>query len=405
MQQTENAAPANREAVVSEMMDAGEAAPAAQPSALRDFLKRGWIVSPTWDAFWFLGGISLLPLPFFLSGAFGKSSMAVGIVYGSLNFLLVTSHQISPVYGAWALPGLRREMLKHKARYIYAPLAILLIPALVGGAAAFTSDAVRGWLSLIHPWNLIFLAAFLGDFQHFGGQYFGMLSLYRKTSGQKAPLDRRVDYLYAMTLTFVFSPLTLYSQKEALGPLLQMLPAAPAGFGSGVVAASLAMLAAMLLFELRKPETSLPRLLFILGMGLAPTTMNYDFRLFAIVYGVWHWLAAIGLVGRVVSKSEKARNVELTSRWQRIRASFGFKCAIMFGLGLPIWLPTIGAEKLFGLDDLDNFMGGAKVVPLGLGLLAGLVVGVGLCHILYDRAFYGFRHAEIREHVAPHLFS
>ncbi len=380
--------------------------PATEP--LIPFWRRGWLVSPQWDLLWLLSGLFALPVVglVHLLGHRG----AVDDFYMIAALTMAGAHWVSPIAVAWSSPGLRKVALVNRTRFIYLPLAGLLIPAALGLCAGLLPVEWPGRLHLAHPWMLIFFLQFTFDIQHFCGQNFGVLSIYRKKAGLSSADDRRLDLHYCRAINWVLMPLAWLSQGVVWGPILGYVPQAQAHgpLAMGVCAVTSLATVLMLAREVRTKTSSLPRILYIFTLGTSVVLTAYSATLYGpFVFAIWHWMTAIGLGARVRHGTVRQRAAGKTGWYARLRASFATEPLYLMLIGAPtISAVAIVVPTLLWGTSLDGLIQQSTVPStLGVGLLAGFVTGMGFVHLFYDRAVYQLRREEVRRFVAPHLFA
>lgn len=222
------------------------------------FLRRGWLVSPQWDLFWLLSGLFALPVIGLLyllgrNSAIDKFYMIVALTISGAHWIFAYGRRV-------VLSGAAKGGTGHKRRFIYLPLAGLLIPTVLGLFAGLLPVQWPGRLHLAHPWMLIFILQFAFDVQHFCGQNFGVLSIYRKTAGLSSAEDRRLDLLYCRAMNWVMMPLAWLSQGIIWGPILGYLPRAEVHgpLAMGVCAVTSLGTVLMIVRDIRTKKSSLP---------------------------------------------------------------------------------------------------------------------------------------------------
>jgi hypothetical protein len=375
---------------------------------LTAFLRRGWLVSPQWDLFWLLSGLFALPVIGLLY-LLGQNS-AIDRFYLIVALTIAGAHWISPMAVAWSSPGLRKVALVNRRRFIYLPLAGLLIPTVLGLSAGLLPVQWPGLLHLAHPWMLVFILQITFDIQHFCGQNFGVLSIYRKTAGLSSAEDRSMDQLYCRAINWVLMPLAWLSQGVIWGPILGYVPRAEAHgpVVMGVCAVTSLATVLMIVRDIRTGNSSLPRILYIFTLGMSVVLTAYSATLYGLfVFALWHWITAIGLGARVRHGTLQQMAAGKTGWYAKLRAKFATEPLYLMIVGAPmIATVSVVLPLLLWGAPLDALVQQNKVAStLGIGLLAGIVTGLGFVHLFYDRAIYQFRHEEVRKFVAPHLFA
>jgi hypothetical protein len=379
----------------------GEQTKHAAPQA-QDRATRTWLVSPAWDFFWLLPALWLIPIMYFVTHVWPGGDR-LGPMY-SVAGLVGYAHFISPMVMAWSSRDFRAAMTRQPARFIYMPLLLFTAAIAVGALGSWVTASWPGWL---HPrTTILFYVLFLVNMNHFSGQHFGVLSIYRQLSGQTEPRDRKVDRAFTVAMLYVLVPCAWFFQSVDVGKLL--LPLVPGLDGQvvghwvvGIVSAS--MLVFVLGFELRKARRSLPRMLYLTSVGVQPILAIWSYGTFNFaMYFLAHWIIALAIASLVLERRGQAEPAR-SGRIRRFTGSFFGKMAAVAIAALPLWvLFTWFPLHQYGMSYDQSVT--APVVPGPLGVLVGAAVGLGLCHLLYDRFVYAFRNADVRAATGRFLF-
>jgi hypothetical protein len=154
-----------------------------------------WIRGPLWDGFWILSG-----LPVGLALATGYAPMSVLL----LVFLALNSgHLVAPVAMAWSHRGFRQIMLAQKIKYIFIPIAIVVMGGVFGVMVGKTfpinpvtlAVGIPEWKDYARPLVALLPLYFVWNAYHFGMQNYGFLRLYRPQ------MDRVVAMQWGMFAT------------------------------------------------------------------------------------------------------------------------------------------------------------------------------------------------------------
>ena len=173
------------------------------------------------------------------------------------------------------------------------------------------------------------------------------------------------------------------------------------------------MTVAYIVVETCKTQSSWPRGLYVVSIGIQPVfgTISFPIYHFA-VFSICHWLIALALASRILD------NEFIPER----RATTWFR-----GLGLGFWMTVfafvLASVVMYGIfhsqtihrtagiiAPLDYGDGSLFAYKMGIfqtafGALSGAYFGISFVHFMYDRYVYALRCPEIREWIAPHLFS
>jgi hypothetical protein len=181
----------------------------------------------------------------------------------------------------------------------------------------------------------------VGHFWHFGNQDFGVLSIYRAKAGQSALHDRKVDKAYAVAMMFVIQPAVYFKSvthsplSEAVKSFAPIPPEHVATAAAWAAATAVGLTVAVVAYELRKPNPSLPKLAYYLVMLSHPLVLyfvHWRIAFFYLVVYFWsHWLIAIGLTGRIHTNYHRAAGATPAGALVRYAASLGaFAAAALF---------------------------------------------------------------------------
>lgn len=248
----------------------------------------------------------------------------------------------------------------------------------------------------------LYIASFIAfHFFHFAQQDFGVLSLYRHRAKQFSPMDRKVDLFLARFLTMVCLPvigLAVFSNQ----PFNELIKALIPFEGPGLdMAADVAFVGAMVAivgafaFELRKPNASFPKLLYMVVIGLHPLTLYMaNTTAYALVYVHTHWLIAIALSWRI-NRNQNVASARPARAWSHYALGFG-------GIVLASLFIHATFEQ-FALFDNAAFRDHVGRADLLMGLVAGFALGEALTHYYYDRVLFRFADPYVRENVGPLL--
>ena len=312
-----------------------------------------WIRSPLWDGFWILSG---LPIGLVLLALAGE--LPPRLITFSLLVLLQTGHLLSPIMLAWAHAGFRRVMLAQKTKYIGVPLLVLAIPTAIGGVAGeglteyrpnlSLAAQINGWPDWKNPYLIMIWVYMIWNIYHFGMQNFGVLSIYRRKS---AVGSRRIDMGFCLIITsvamFLAVPISFIHVLDLRWPCIALSLVATSG----------------MVWRDINARFCLPRLIFILTDGLALALIWWLPLIGYALYGMNHWLVAIGLSSHVHSASRGKSPIVFAV----VVILVGILC---FGLLFVRPTPTGG-------------------IAIQMTMIAfGARVGLGFVHFLYDRYIY-----------------
>ncbi len=379
---------------------------------------RQWLESPLWDSLWMLSGIWLLLIVVCAQSAGYVPLVPHLLTVGAVAFLW-GGHILSPVVVGWANRGLRAHMLLNWPHFVVVPLGVMVMSATLGilGDLSQWPEIPSELTVHMNPRLVLFYAFLVWNTWHFASQHFGVLSIYRRTAGQLSTQDRSLDRAFCVAMTCVLTPLAWYAQdrRDLFGQLFAYLPSpsAMSVLGPVVIAAAVTLTISYLVVEIRKTKSSLPRGLYILSIGIQPVfgTISYPTYHFA-VFSICHWLIALALASRVLSSEIFPER--RPAAWQG-GLGVGFCMGIVGFVLLSVAMFAIFHSRTFhqviGIvppvahndDSLFSYKTGT--FQPAFGALSGAYFGFSFVHFLYDRYVYAFRRPEIREWIAPHLFS
>ena len=380
-------------------------------------MERGspWLRSAGWDGVWMLNALWLAPAVLWLSYGYAEPAASpLDDLYFVLTALFWIGHRVSSAYVAYCTEAYR-PLLRTQ------PLRFVVVPALVV-AACF---AILLPADDAFPWSREdrFVALAVADYvflaHHFVAQHFGALALYRGRSGRGAcRWTRAVDRLFTIVVGGVLvvvadllSGAVAYQDRWLDG---RVDPAWLASAADDVRAWALVVLAvaaaAMLVAELAAARSSLPRLLYVLGLvamvGLALRARSPF--LFVVVWTAQHWIVATGLAAEVAGGTTRTPNVGGAVHFgaaRALRAINGRPWAVAMLLIATsfVLLPLFEVEASFdgGAATYGDRIFGSFATALQTSswvpALLALGFATGFVHYLLDRAVYRLSDPDVRE--------
>lgn len=246
---------------------------------------------------------------------------------------------------------------------------------------------------------------------HFAVQHFGALALYRGRIGRGAcPWTRKMDRLFALgiggALVFladILAGAVAYQDHWVdRWSFSDLLVSAQDEIRAGATAVLFVAIAAMLFLEWRSPRWSLPRVLYVLGIGamFAMALRPRSLFLFLVIWNSQHWILATGLASRTPT-AERAPGRGLVRRMLHRLNTRPWAILILLGLISIALMPlfeveanrqdgTYYSDRIFGA--LAEGLRTSSWVPalLALGFAAGFI------HYLLDRGVYRMSDPEVR---------
>jgi hypothetical protein len=354
-----------------------------------------------------LSGLWLAPLVLWLSrGHADPEASPLDSLYLGLTALFWIGHRLCTTYVAFCTEAYRPLLRTHAMRFI-------VVPSLVtaGCFAAFLApDAV---LPCSPEARLVAFAIvdYVFVTYHFAAQHFGALSLYRaRVGGAAHGRMRTMDRLYALgvggVLVFladVLAGAVAYQDRWVdRWWVLPWLASAQDEIRGGATLVLVLATAAMLIAELRAPRSSLPRVLYVLGiatmvaLALGPRSPF----LFLVIWTSQHWILATGLASRVAV----AEPAPLRGAVRRMLHSLTVRpwaVVLVLVSASVVLLPLfeVEANRQDGAYYGDRIFG---AVATGLRtsswvpVLIGLGFATGFVHYLLDRSVYRFSDPDVR---------
>jgi hypothetical protein len=354
-----------------------------------------------------LSALWLAPLALGLSnGQFERGSGPLDTLYFFISAAFWIGHRLGSAWLAYATEAYRPLLLSAPIRFILLPFLVTLacFAILLPGDTALPFTRVE---------RLIGLAIF--DYgastYHFGAQHFGALSLYRARAGQSANLAMRLrDRLFAFgvggVLVFLADSLagTAAYQKlwlDRLAPAWLTLGIEPIRDGALLLLSATTF--AMLLAELRLPQRSLPRILYIVGLAtmVAIALQPRSLFLFLVIWTSQHWILASGLTSLVPRLEHPPASGRIRHLLHTLN-SRGWSLMLLIVLVSVILLPVFEVEanwpdgtvyygdRIFGQFAIALRTSSFVPILLALGFSSGFV------HYLLDRSVYRMSDPRVR---------
>jgi len=366
-----------------------------------------WIKSPAWDLAWVLNALWMAPLVFVLAwGHDDVRASAVDMLFFALAVPLWFGHRVASVWLAYATPAYRPLLSSQRGRFVVAPLVITAV-------CFFLLLAPESVVPVPLDERVVAIAVvdYLLVSYHFAAQHYGLLSLYRSRAGRGPDaLARRLDRWYALVVGGGFVVVaealagTVAFQDRWMDPLMGAVGAdlVARTLRDGGILVVVVLTVLMLRVELRSPQRSLPRVLYVLGvsaMVLVAFLARAPF-LFIVVWSVQHWSAAMGLTSLAASGASEAPG----TRWHRLLAPVnrrGWAVILVLAVLSALLLPFMEvqavsdeyayADRLYGAAAL--WLRSSPFVPalLALGFASGFI------HYVLDRAAFRFSSPDVRQ--------
>ena len=366
----------------------------------------GWVRGPFWDGFWMLSALWLAPIILLLvHGYSNPESSPLDLLYFGLTALFWIGHRLSSTYLAYCTEAYRPLLRAQPIRFVVLPIVVT-----AGCFALFLpADSALPWT---REQRLIGLAII--DYAcvtyHFAAQHFGALSLYRSRADRSSCIHtRRLDRFFALTvggaLVFIADILAgavAYQDQWVDRWFPAWIVSAENGIRGGATLVLLAITTIMLFAELRTPQWSLPRVLYIVGIavmvGLALRPRSLF--LFLVIWTSQHWILATGLASQTPS-GESAPTTGIVRRFLH-RLNMRPWAVILFLMLLSLVLLPIfevEANRETGTYYGDRIFGAFATqlrASTWVPALVALGFATGFIHYLLDRSVYRMSDPQVR---------
>ena len=349
----------------------------------------------------------LAPLVLLLAhGSTDPRDGLLDVTYCWLSALLWLGHRVGSTWLAYATTAYRPLVRAEPGRFGVAPAAI----AVVCFALLLPDDGALPWTRAERVVVLAILDYVLVT-HHFAAQHFGVLSLYRARGGGTASRGaRRIDRLYALVVGGV---LVVVAEVVAgtvcfidlwIDPWLD--PARVAAAAETIAAAATAVVVAstiaMVVREARAERPSVPRALYLAGIGAmvaAAFQVQVPF-VFVVLWTTQHWLVATGLTTLVAEHEPAPARGAWCAPLHAINRRPWLLLLVLIALSVML-LPFMEVEAV---ADGGSFYGerifGALATALRSAPFAPALVALGFttgfCHYWLDRAVYRLSDARVR---------
>jgi hypothetical protein len=347
-----------------------------------------WIESAAWDLGWIHCGFWLAALHALLLKR--ATGFAAWYAFAFLAFWM--SHRAGTVFISFGLREYRALLAAQRARFLDLPAAWFLLAF----AVLFAPPA---WLPLSPTDRLgaLILIRFGCDALHFGGQHYGVLSLYRLRARQdpRSPFKAAEKaFCFAAALVSMVAPAVLRLALPALSPAFSPEGAARLWVGAAFVAFAAFVAAA----EASAPRPSAPKLLYVLYLaGAAVAALSArSLAQAGLVVALQHYVVATGLATRMIANAAPA-----PGRPPRPRKSPAAAFALLFVLGL---LPAVWGWRSGQAVPLDWLLGRWRSAADGglvFKLSAALAYGLSYAHNAWDAAVFRLQDPAVRAVTLP----
>jgi len=366
-----------------------------------------WVRSPAWDGFWMLSALWLAPIILWLCyGYSDPKDSPLDLLYFGLTALFWIGHRLSSTYLAYCTEAYRPLLRSQPVRFVVLPLLV------TAGcfAVCLPSDTALPWS---REERLVALAILDYVFvtYHFAAQHFGALSLYRTRVGRAAcTYTRNMDRLFALGVggLLVFLADILAGAVAYQGQWVDRwvfstwLVSSQDGIRAGATIILFAATVAMLIVELRSPQWSIPRLLYVLGLtamvafALRPRSLFP----FLVIWTSQHWILATGIASQTpIGEPAPGRGAgrrlfhSLNTRPWAILVLLVVTSVML----LPLFeVEALGQDERFYGDRIFGAFATELRTSSWVPVLLALGFATGFIHYFLDRSVYRMSSPQIR---------
>ncbi len=369
-----------------------------------------WLRSPLWDGFWILSGLWLL-VPVLLSPVLAETNqwMLVAAVY-----TLWLPHRFATAFNAYCLPDYRNLIHAQWRRFFMLPAAIFVATFVF----VFLPEMLLP-LPLTTRVQVLATIFFVYNSYHFGVQHFGVLSIYRIRAAQpQDPQAKRYERWYCILVGAILVCVAqILAGAEVVRDSL-MYEAVPLEWlhSAMTIARWIAvpvivlLTVGLLLVEARNPRRSVPKMLYIFGVGTQGVLAYFLSPVpFLVLWGVQHWLVSVALTA-LISGNDHPKEVP-SSAWYRF---WGLFYGRFWPTVLVLIVSTIVLVPLFELSlhsgrPREGFLQTIATMlgqhPWLVRTLLWLNFATVYMHFVMDRAVFRFSHPDVRKVTGVLLFA
>jgi len=348
----------------------------------------------------------LAPVALWLAWGYADPAKSpLDILYFALTALFWIGHRVSSTYLAYCTEAYRPLLRTQPIRFVVLPLAIT-----AGCMAIFLppDDAL--------PWprqeRLIWLAIVDYAFvtYHFAAQHFGALSIYRSRAGRGGCLwTRRIDRVFALLIggllvlvaDLLAGAVAYQSEWIDRGYLPNLLVSTQDEIRLVATVLLLATTAVVLIAEIRSGQSSVPRLLYIVGIAIMVgiALQPRGLFLFLVIWTSQHWILAVGLTSQTVSK-EPAPRGGFRGAFHHVNVRPWALVVLLLAISvllLPVFeVEALGQGDTYYGERIFGAIASALRTSTWVPLLVALGFATGFIHYLLDRSVYRFSNAQVR---------
>jgi hypothetical protein len=366
-----------------------------------------WVRGPVWDGVWMLNALWLLPVILWLAHGYSDpESSPLDSLYFGLTALFWIGHRLCSTWLAYCTEAYRPLLRIEPMRFVVLPLAVT--------AACFAvflpADAALPWTREERVVGMAIIDYAFVTY-HFAAQHFGALSLYRTRADRaRSANTRRLDRIFALgvggALIFVADILagSAAYQDHWIDPWLlpDWLESNQGAIRDAAMLLLLVVTAVMLVAEARAPRSSLPRVLYIVGLAamVAVALQPRSLFLFLVIWTSQHWILATGLA----SQTPRGEPAPASGTLRRVLHAFNARpwailLVLVFSSVLLLPFFEVEANRQEGTYYGDRIFGAfAEGLRSSSWVPALVAIGfaTGFVHYLLDRNVYRMSDPRVR---------
>ena len=361
-----------------------------------------WMRNVVWDGVWMLSALWLVPLVVILArGSDDPSTGTLDDAYCWLSAFLWLAHRVGSTWLAYGTTAYRPLVRAQPGRFVLAPAVI----AVVCFGVLLPADGTLPW-SRVERVMALAILDYVCVTYHFASQHFGVLCLYRAQTGRRDPSHHPYALVVGGVLVVVAEIVagTVAFIDVWIDPWLDpdRVAAAAGMIAQVAMLVTAAATAGMLVLEARSARPSLPRALYVAGLG-AMVVLAFQMQMpfvFVVLWTTQHWLVATGLT-TLVAEHEPAPD---GAGWRTVLHAINrrpYALLVLLVATSVLLLPFLEVEAV-GADGAHyaERIFGAFAVALRTSVWTPALVALGFTtgfwHYWLDRAVYRFSDARVR---------
>lgn len=366
-----------------------------------------WVRGPLWDGFWMQSALWLTPIVVWLAHGYSEpESSPLDFLYFGLTALFWIGHRLCSTYLAYCTEAYRPLLRTEPIRFVVLPLLVTAVCF----AIFLPPDSALPWT---REERLVGLAIidYAWVTYHFAAQHFGALSLYRSRAGRSNCIrTRRLDRFFALC---VGGALVFVADVLAGAVVYQDQWMDRWSFATWIVSAQdlirngatimLVIATTITLFgELRTPQRSVPRVLYIVGIALMAglALQPRSLFLFLVVWTSQHWILATGLASQTPTAEPAPSSGVIRGFLHKLNIRPWAVLLFLMALSI-LLLPVfeVEANRQAGTYYGDRIFGDIAIALRTSSWMPALVAlgfATGFIHYLLDRSVYRMSDPNVR---------